>query len=40
MAEQKQIPKENSFFFVFVNLRGKFMIGYFSYAYVASENQV
>ena len=39
MAEQKQIQKKaNSFCFVFVNLRGKFILCYFAYAYVASEN--
>ena len=35
----KANSKENSFCFVFVNLRGKFILCYFAYAYVASENQ-
>ena len=41
MAEQKQIQKKISFCFVFVNLRGKFILCYnaYAYAYVASENQ-
>ena len=34
----KANSKENSFCFVFVNLRGKFILCYFAYAYVASEN--
>ena len=32
------ITKANSFSFVFVNLTGKFILCYFAYAYVASEN--
>ena len=38
MAEQKQIQKK-IYVFVFINLRGKFILCYFAYAYVASENQ-
>ena len=39
MAEQiKANSKENSFCFVFVKLRGKFILCYFAYVYVASEN--
>ena len=38
MAEQKANSNENSFCFVFVNLTGKFILCYFAYAYVASEN--
>ena len=38
MAEQKQIQKK-IYVFVFINLRGKFILCYFVYAYVASENQ-
>ena len=35
----KANSKENSLYFVFVNLRGKFILGYFAYAYILSENQ-
>ena len=35
----KANSKENSFCFVFVKLRGKFILCYLTYAYVASENQ-
>ena len=35
----KANSKENSFCFVFVKLRGKFILCYFAYVYVASENQ-
>ena len=35
----KASSKENSSRFVFVNLRGKFILCHFAYAYVASENQ-
>ena len=35
----KANSKENSFCFVFVNFIGKFILCYFAYAYVASENQ-
>ena len=38
MAEQKQIQKK-ILYFVFVNLREKFILCYFAYAYVASEEQ-
>ena len=37
MEEQKQIQKK-IYVFVFINLRGKFILCYFAYAYVASEN--
>ena len=39
MAKQKQIQKKILFCFVFVKLRGRFILCYFAYAYVASENQ-
>ena len=40
MAEQKQIQKKIlSASSGFVNLRGKFILCYFAYAYVANENQ-
>ena len=35
MALAKANSKENSLCFVFVNLRGKFILCYFAYAYVA-----
>ena len=38
MAEQKQIQKK-ILCFVFVNLREKFILCYFAYACVASEEQ-
>ena len=38
MAEQKQIQRK-ILCFVFVNLREKFILRYFAYAYVASEEQ-
>ena len=38
MTEQKQIQKK-ILCFVFVNLREKFILCYFAYAYVVSEDQ-
>ena len=39
VVRTKANSKENSFCFVFVNPGEKFILCYFSYAYVASENQ-
>ena len=39
MAEQKQIQKKIVSALIFVNLRGKFILFYLTYAHVASENQ-